>query len=438
MRSSVERTIASLPPIDGGDPETALFSSAVRVVEDTRLGLPSLDGLGVVSDVIAFMAERRPDVQPALRTWTALTLCGAVMGTKVYATPWGRALRPNLNLVIVAPSGAGKGDTLGDAEELFEAAVPDHLLPDRFSSAGWNKALGKAQGWGLAVVDEGDELLKRTKMDAFADIIGLLCRSYDGRVAREAIISREDDAPRPSAVAPTLMIAIQPSALQAGILETTHVLSGLIGRCVMVSVERPKRRVLLNETGGVNLQPRAVKGLQAMSRIVGWTRIGDAARPSLQTLQRLVELDEPSDELAGSHARVSALAVKLATILQASLQADDGRGGAPDPVGSLAMSVGRDLAWSAWTEMKRVFGQDVSYDRAEAKLQRVLRVMRKHGGVDVVSGDVLRGLSGVSARDLDGMLATLEARGQVHSIRRTSPKGGAPARLLSIVEETGS
>lgn len=428
---------AAVIPINGADTDDDVLRHAVRVIEDTRTGMPSLDGLGVVSDVIDFMAARRPDVSPALRAWTALTLCGSVIGTKIYAKPWGRALRPNLYQLIVAPSGAGKGDTMGDAEDLFTAAVtPEHLLPDRFSSAGWNKSLTKAQGWGLSVIDEGDELLRRTKMDAFADIIGLLCRSYDGRVVRESILSRDDgQEPRMQAVAPTLMIAIQPSALQAGVIESTHVLSGLIGRCVIVTAERPRRRVLLNEDGGVKLQEQAVKGLRKMSTIVGWSRIDAGATPSMQTLQTLVERDDPADELAGSHARVSALAVKLAIILQTSMQASEpSRGPGPQPITGLAMTIAMELAWWAWGETKRVFGQDVSYDRGEAKLQRVLRQIRKHGGAEVPSGDVLRGLSGVSARDLDGMLSTLEERGQIHSIRRPGPTGGRPARLLSIIE----
>lgn len=417
------------------DDDTA--RAAIRVVEDARIGLPSLDGMGVVSDVLAFLDERRPDVEPALRTWMALAVCGAVLGTKVYAKPWGRALRGNLYVVIVAPSGAGKGDIMGDAEDLVTAAAPEHLLPDRFSSAGWSKALNKAQGWGLSVIDEGDELLRRTKMDAFADIIGLLCRSYDGRVVREAILSREDSEPRVMAVAPTLLVAIQPSALQAGVLESTHVLSGFMGRCVLVTANRPRHRVLLNEDGGAGHQEQAVKGLRRMSNIVGWSRIENSATVSMQSLQRLVETDEPTDELAGSHARVSALAVKVALILQASMQAASGRSGGPDPIGSLAMSTAVDMAWWAWTETKRVFGQDVSFDRGEAKLQRVLRQIRKHGGVDVPSGDVLRGLSGVQAYDLDRMLTTLEARGDISSIRRSPDGAGRPARLLSIIEGMG-
>jgi len=84
-----------------------------------------------------------------------------------------------------------------------------------------------------------------------------------------------------------------------------------------------------------------------------------------------------------------------------------------------------------------VFSQDVSYDRNEARLQRVVRAIRKRGGVDVASGEVLRALSGVSARDLDGMLATLEVRGEVTSVRSSTPKGGAPARLLTVIEGIG-
>jgi hypothetical protein len=418
-------------------PMPADARGAIETIENLRSGrLPTLDGLGVVSDVIDYMAERRTDVAEPLRAWTAITVCGAVLGTKVYARPWGRPFHPNLIGLIIAPSGAGKGDTMGDAEDVFEAAVPGHLLPQRFSSAGWDKALREAQGWGLVVVDEGDELLKRTRMDAFADIVGLLCRSYDGRVTRESILSREPGAPLAS-VAPSVLIAIQPSALQAGVIESSHVLSGLLGRAVIVSADRPPRRVLLNEEGGAARQPEVVKGLRTMAGIVGWTKVSDSATPALEILRYLLEHDHPTDELAGAHARVTTLAVKLATIFQASLQAENGRSGAPDPIEGLAMTAAMELAYWSWGEAKRVFSQDVSYDRNEARLQRVVRAIRKRGGVDVASGEVLRALSGVSARDLDGMLATLEVRGEVTSVRSSTPKGGAPARLLTVIEGIG-
>lgn len=413
-------------------------------LEPIRLGAWSedidLSSHGVVADVIAYLEAQCPDATPAMRAWCALEVCGAALGTKVYAKPWGRMLRANLFLMIVAPSGAGKGEMLGAIEDLYRAALPGHLLPDRFSSAGLSDALRRAEGYGLMIVDEGDELLKRSRMDAFADTVGMLCRSYDGRATREAIRSRSEDATAGELgpVAPSLVVAIQPSSLQAGVIDTSHVMTGLVSRAVLVSADRPRARVLINEAGGSATEGQVVAGLRRMAGLVGWARLNQTAYPGLEQLKRSMEREQPTDELGGAWSRVPALGVKVATILQASRQAGDGvRSGAPDPIGFDAMQDAMNLALWSWYETQRIFGQDVATTTGEGKLQRVKRAIANRGGHDVPSGEVLKALSGVSAFELRNLLETLEARGEVSSRTPESNAAGRRPKLLSLTEGTG-
>jgi hypothetical protein len=401
------------------------------VKREPPVSLPSLDNAGVVADLIACIRNRRPDTDRAAITWSALAICGALLGTRVFAMPWRRALYPNLYLVIVAPTGSGKGDLFGDCEDIFDAVDPGHLLADRFTTAGYSKDIAEKGGYGLQVVDEGDELFRRMKQDAFADIMGILCRAYDGRMAREALVSREAATVR--VIAPTLLFAIQPSALTDGVISAGHALSGFLGRCVVVRMPRPDRRVVVNEGDGT---PAAVVvELRALSRITGQARLPATVQPILERLRDRMADERPDDpNLEGTWSRVSALAVKLATILTASEMVRDRLEGPICPVSVPAMKQAAVLALCAWQEAEQTFSEDVAFSRDDAQEQKVMRAVRAHGPGDVPRHVALKATK-LSAQDFDKAIRTLVERRDL--LTRQITTTGRPGTVYWLGQEAG-
>lgn len=134
-----------------------------------------LDERSDLIDLFMHYTENIPSIEP-FRLWSAIALVAGALERRVWTVSRGKALFPNMYIMLVAVPGVGKTIAIEHTNELWSAVKPFYVAPHDITKAALVDALAKAS---RRVVLGETHLVEYHSLLVAADEFGVLVPSHD-------------------------------------------------------------------------------------------------------------------------------------------------------------------------------------------------------------------------------------------------------------------
>ena len=239
-----------------------------------------------LSDYLEYVKDIRSPL--VYHKWVGLSIISATIGRKVYLQLGHFQTVPNIYVILLGPSGLGKGNALAPARELlFQTKVvlaPNSTTREGFLSYMLDKESiinGKSYNNMMILATELGSFLKDQDRQFRRDLTGL----YDCEI--EGFLSQTKTVPSVELKNPgvTLLGATTPDDL-LHIFPASEYRLGMLGRCIMVFADQTRKVPLIPPNPDKKLALKLSNQLRATQKIIGTMKFSATGELAFAAIQQ--------------------------------------------------------------------------------------------------------------------------------------------------------
>jgi hypothetical protein len=375
-----------------------------------------------INDFIRY-GQSRTDAPADFHSLAAMVTIGAAMGNRVYSDGRGRHIYPNLWGVIIGRSGIGKSIPLDLSKRVFEqASLGDRISSESFSQEGFMDELKNGSNRYL-VLQEFAAFMAMTQRDYNHGLSQFLTEVYDvppvyrRKLAPSKVRANNQDGyiefEKPCV---SILGATAPDWF-AEQFKLSALRSGFLVRYLYCPRSEPGAYVAdpgpfdeRIETGlAAHLREASfLEGRADFSGVMGELDAWDRTHRDA--------LRDVSEDFAGMRSRAGVFVKKIAMIVHVSRDPSTLRITRDD------LSVACRWIEQTQSEAENYLTNKVAHNRMDADRLRVLEIIEKTGADGIDRSRLLR-LSHLGAKELDGVVSTLEQMDSIRTTRTTTRSG---------------
>lgn len=378
-------------------------------------------------------ASTQTDAPAVFHAYVGMTIAGAALGNRVLIPSWGDEITPAIWTILLAPSGFyHKSTAIRIGQRILNKADETLMMPDEFSPEKLIQRLSK-NAQGIFVASEFGNMLGMLKRDYMAGARELITDFFDSPESYQRTTGKDGvttiKRPALSFLAATTLDWLQER------MSTRDMRGGLFARFLFVvgrekngSIYEPPPRDMHVENDLVYHLRELVDLGKERPREVDL----DIVMPMFRSWQQAYEDDinrrQPSSDLMGVFNRTTVYVLKIATIAHYAHTIES------DTICPGDFDFATQMVEASQREVERVWDEDMTRDKDDAAMRRVLDLVSRAGEVGIERSALLRA-SRHKARQLTEYIDTLVESRQVDV--ETRPNAGRTETRYRIPRANG-
>lgn len=379
-------------------------------------------------------ASTQTDAPKVFHAYVGMTIAGAALGNRVLIPSWGDEITPAIWTILLAPSGFyHKSTAIRIGQRILNKADDTLMMPDEFSP---EKLIGRLakNAQGIFVASEFGNMLGMLKRDYMAGARELITDFFDSPESYQRTTGK-DGAVTIKRPALSFLAATTLDWLQER-MSTRDMRGGLFARFLFVvgrekngSIYEPPPRDLLVENDLVYHLRELVEVGKDRPREVDLDVVMPMFRSWQQEYEEEINRRQPSADLMGVFNRTTVYVLKIATIAHYAHTTES------DTLCPRDFEFATRMVMASQREVERVWEEDMTRDKDDAAMRKVLELVARAGDVGIERSTLLR-TSRLKARVLTEYVDTLVESRQVEAEQR--PNAGRTETRYRIPHVNGN